>query len=79
MSDDEILRQFGERVRELRQKRGLSQEELARAAGLHRTYVSDIERGKRNVALMNIARLARALGKSVGELTEGVELRNSAS
>ena len=52
---------FGKRVRRLRKQAGLSQEGLAEAAGLHRTYVSSIERGQRNVGLDNIVRLARAL------------------
>ena len=52
---------FGQRVRLLRKQAGLSQEGLAEAAGLHRTYVSSIERGQRNVGLDNIVRLARAL------------------
>lgn len=52
---------FGKRIRLLRKQAGLSQEGLAEAAGLHRTYVSSIERGQRNVGLDNIVRLARAL------------------
>ena len=52
---------FGQRVRLLRKQAGLSQEGLAEAARLHRTYVSSIERGQRNVGLDNIIRLARAL------------------
>jgi transcriptional regulator with XRE-family HTH domain len=53
---------FGKRLRELRMARGLSQEELAFAAGLDRTYVSSCERGKRNISLENIYKLAAALG-----------------
>lgn len=53
---------FGLRVRALRQARGLSQEQLAEQADLHRTYVSSLERGQRNVGLDNIMALARALG-----------------
>ncbi|HRN28467.1 MAG TPA: helix-turn-helix transcriptional regulator [Terrimesophilobacter sp.] len=55
------LADFGRRLRELRRARGLSQEALAHAAGLDRSYVGGIERGERNVALNNIHRLARAL------------------
>ena len=60
-STDEARSLFGSRVRLLRKQAGLSQEGLAEAAGLHRTYVSSIERGQRNVGLDNIVRLARAL------------------
>jgi transcriptional regulator with XRE-family HTH domain len=59
---------FGARVREIRLTRGVSQERLAEQAGLHRTYVSSIERGERNVSLLNIERLARALGVPMREL-----------
>jgi transcriptional regulator with XRE-family HTH domain len=52
---------FGKRVRQLRLQRGLSQEKLAELADLHRNYVGGIERGERNVALLNIVALARAL------------------
>ena len=59
---------FGERLRAVRQQRGISQEKLAELAGLHRTYVSSIERGERNVSLVNIERLAAALGVAMAEL-----------
>jgi len=57
----DIRVQFGERLRELRTGCGLSQEKLAEEADLHRTYVSSVERGERNISLENIARLADAL------------------
>lgn len=59
---------FGHRVRDLRQARGLSQEKLAEIAGLHRTYVSSLERGQRNIGLDNILALAAALEVSPAEL-----------
>lgn len=55
---------FGHRVRELRVAQGLSQEELAARAGIHRNYVGGVERGERNVGLDNIHALAAALGVS---------------
>jgi transcriptional regulator with XRE-family HTH domain len=65
---DEILRLFGERLRELRTERELSQERLAELAGLDRNYIGQIERAERNVALVNIVRIAKALEVEPGEL-----------
>ena len=48
--------------------RAISQEELAQLSGLHRTYISDLERGRRNVALENIEKIANALGQDIKEL-----------
>ncbi|AET68617.1 putative transcriptional regulator with C-terminal CBS domains [Desulfosporosinus orientis DSM 765] len=59
---------FGERVRKLRQDLGISQEELAFSSNLHRTYISDIERGTRNVSLDNIYKIAVALDISPKDL-----------
>jgi transcriptional regulator with XRE-family HTH domain len=67
-----ITERFGERVRELRKARGLSQEVLAELSDLDRTYISGIERGVRNVALRNIEALAHALGVELVELFRGV-------
>ena len=61
---------FGQRVRVLRQERGLSQEALADLAGIHRTYVGSVERGERNIALDNINALADALGVSPAKLVD---------
>lgn len=58
---DDLLQDFGSRVRALRLNAGLSQEQLAERARLHRTYVGSLERGERNVALVNIYALAEAL------------------
>ena len=59
---------FGSRLREVREGQGISQEKLADLAGLHRTYVSSVERGKNNISLVNIERLAAALGVSLRDL-----------
>ena len=63
-----IEKQFGERVRELRRIKGLSQEELAFKSGVHRTYLGSIERGERNPSLKNIAAIAKALGVTLSQL-----------
>lgn len=62
MDEAQLLQNFGDRVRALRFDLGVSQEKLALDCGLDRTYISGIERGKRNVSLVNIHRLADALG-----------------
>ena len=59
---------FGRRVRELRKQAGHSQEGFAHECGLDRTYVGGVERGERNVALVNIAKIAKALGVSISDL-----------
>ena len=56
------LERFGSRVRAERERLGVSQEELADRAGMHRTYLGGVERGERNVGLLNVLRIARALG-----------------
>ena len=68
-----ILERLGENVRRIRLSKGMSQEELALEAGLDRTYMGGIERGERNVAVLNLCKVARALGVQPGELFEGLE------
>lgn len=62
------MARFGKRLREVREEAGISQEKLAELAKLHRTYVSSVERGKNNISLVNIERLAEALGVPMGDL-----------
>jgi transcriptional regulator with XRE-family HTH domain len=64
----DIKRDFGFRVRECRLALGLSQEELASEAGLDRTYIGGVERGQRNIGLLNIKRIADALNVRVRDL-----------
>ncbi len=59
---------FAQRLRLQRQDRGLSQEELADRAGLHRTYVGSVERAERNISIDSMERLAEALGLDVSDL-----------
>ncbi|MEA5567227.1 MULTISPECIES: helix-turn-helix transcriptional regulator [unclassified Anabaena] len=73
MANNHELLKFGLKIRELRLLKGLSQEDLADLAGLHRTYIGGIERGERNVAFINIVRLAKALDVSLSNLMKGVD------
>ncbi|MDO8639341.1 MAG: helix-turn-helix transcriptional regulator [bacterium] len=61
------LEKFGEKVREERHKLGLSQEELASRAGVHRTYIGMIERAEKNITLENIEKIAKALNIRIAE------------
>jgi len=66
MSD--IRKLLGLRIREIRQKNKMSQEELSFESELHRTYISDIERGTRNVSIKNIEKIAKALNVTLKEI-----------
>ena len=63
-----ILIQFGQKVREERSRQGLSQEKLAKKAGVHRTYIGMIERAEKNITLENIEKIAHALGVNIRDL-----------
>ncbi|MBD7954292.1 helix-turn-helix transcriptional regulator [Stenotrophomonas sp. Sa5BUN4] len=69
-NETRLVSLFAANVRRLRKERGLSQEELAEAAGVHRTYVGMIERGEKNVTIYNIERIAVALGVRPGSLLD---------
>lgn len=71
--DRASLRTFGESLRAAREGAGISQEVLADRAGLHRTYVGAVERGERNISLLNILALARALRISPADLVTRAE------
>ena len=70
---EEIRVAYGKAVRAIRQNKKISQEELGDLCGLHRTYISDIELGKRNVSLENIDKIAHALQVKKSELFIEVE------
>jgi transcriptional regulator with XRE-family HTH domain len=70
---DPILAAFGRNVKKLREEKGFSQEQLAEKADVDRTYLSDVERGARNLGIKNVARIAKALGTTVSNLCEGIE------
>ena len=69
----DILMRYGQAVRKIRLAQEISQEELADRCGLHRTYISDIELGKRNLSLENIERIAISLNKSLSDFFKEVE------
>ena len=64
---NEIIK-FGKKLKEVRQKKNLSQGDVARILGVHRTYISGLERGRRNPSLLTIRKVAKALGVSPKEL-----------
>jgi transcriptional regulator with XRE-family HTH domain len=64
----EIRKRLGRNIRRLREKKELSQEQFAFEAGIHRTYVSDLERGARNPTILVVEKVAKALGVTASEL-----------
>lgn len=68
-----ILINFGNKLKEIRRERQLSQEKLAEESGLHRTYIGGVERGERNPTLTTLKKLADALNISLEELLKGIE------
>lgn len=68
MKKNKILVAFGDKVRELRKERGISQEELSFKAELHRTYIGMIERAEKNITLINIEKIAKALNVKIADL-----------
>jgi transcriptional regulator with XRE-family HTH domain len=63
-----IYKKFGDNLRIIRKQKGLSQEELAFRSSIHRTYISDVERGSRNISIANIEKLAKALKVKMKDL-----------
>jgi transcriptional regulator with XRE-family HTH domain len=68
----QLLLKFGKRVRTLRLDRGWTQEEFAHRTGLNRSYMSEVERGKSDVSLSTLQKIAKALGISLAELLTGI-------
>ena len=71
----EILLALGQRVRELRKRKGFSQEGFADLAGVHRTWMGAVERGERNLSFHNLVLISKALGITLSRLLSGVEKR----
>jgi transcriptional regulator with XRE-family HTH domain len=70
-----LLKALGERVRQLRLKRGYSQEAFADHCGVHRTFMGTIERGETNISFQNLARIASGLNVTLSRLLSGIEER----
>lgn len=66
--DEKFLQQVGKRLAAARKQRGISQEKLAEAVGLHRTYIGFVEQGKRNPSIGNINKIAKTLGIPLSKL-----------
>ena len=75
--NEQLIPLFGQTIRNIRLDKHISQEKFADICGLHRTYVSDVELGKRNVSLENIGKMAEALDISISDLFRKVEENDS--
>lgn len=75
MSD--IKKIFGKQIRALREANNISQEKLADLCGLHRTYISDVERGERNISIENIKKIADALNIKISDLFVGINAKKN--
>ncbi|WP_010492980.1 helix-turn-helix domain-containing protein [Paenibacillus elgii] len=73
MENNEILKSIGARIRDLRKERGMSQESLGEKGGFHYSYIGQIERGEKNIALLNLVKIATALEVSVTQLFSYVD------
>lgn len=67
-----IQNEVGDRIRELRKSQNLSQEKLATIAGLDRTYIASVENGKRNISIVNIEKITKALNVSLSDFFYGI-------
>lgn len=72
----DVLKKTGLRIKTLRMERHLTQERLSNDIGMAQSYLAEVENGKRNVSLVNIARIAKGLGVQLSELFEGITLDN---
>lgn len=75
MLNQEVIKAFGLKIKRLREKKEISQEELSFQTGFHRTYIGMVERGERNISLANIAVFAKVFKLSISKL---LDLKNEA-
>ncbi len=71
LPEKRFLRDLGLRIRQRREERGLTQEDLADQCKLHRTFIGSVERGERNVSILNLRVIANALRIEIGEVLTG--------
>ena len=71
--DEEFFREIGHRLRQRREAHGWTQAELARRCDLHRAYIGFVERGERNVSLINLRRIVRVLRVRLSDLLKGLD------
>lgn len=74
MAQANVLKKTGLRIKTLRMERHITQERLSNDIGMAQSYLAEVENGKRNVSLVNIARIARGLGVQLSELFEGIPI-----
>ena len=74
-TEQALLQRLGHAIRHARDRAGISQEELAERCGLHRTYVGSVERGERNIGMLNLAAIAKALDVPASELCRSIDHR----
>lgn len=72
LNDQAFLQHIGERIRERRQAQGWTQAQLAEQCGLHRTFIGSVERGERNISILNLRLLAKVLRVSLVDLFQGL-------
>ena len=70
---EKILKKFGQNVRNERLRRNISQEHLAEKAGVHRTYIGMVERAEKNITLLNIYKISKALGIKISDLLKDIK------
>lgn len=67
MPSSKVLERYGQRIRDLRKQKNLTQEKLAEKAKLHYTYIGTVERGEKNISMINIEKISKALGVSLAK------------
>lgn len=75
-SETEFLEKIGQRIRTFRETKDMSQEKLSFKCSLHRTYISSVERGERNISIINLAKISTALEISLAQIFDGIQYKD---